>query len=98
MCYGDGPIEYYAAHRLLVSQQVYFRIKQKGPLATYEPRPLSQVYWLPVVKVYAVRKVRVYTDYSTVECCIQSKFRCLLGMHIYALSVSNLVCGDCLGT
>ncbi|KAG0569483.1 hypothetical protein KC19_6G093600 [Ceratodon purpureus] len=43
MCYGDGPIEYYAAHRLLMSQQVYFRCKQKGFSAIYEPRPLSQV-------------------------------------------------------
>ncbi|XP_024394538.1 ribonuclease II, chloroplastic/mitochondrial [Physcomitrium patens] len=43
ICYGDGPIEYYAAHRLLISQQVYFRCKQKGPSAIYEPRPLSQV-------------------------------------------------------
>lgn len=47
MCYGDGPIEYYAAHRLLMSQQVYFRCKQKGFSAIYEPRPLSQVY-IPV--------------------------------------------------
>lgn len=57
MCYGDGPIEYYAAHRLLTSKQVYFRCKQKGPLATYEPRPLSQVYWFWVIRVHEVGQV-----------------------------------------
>lgn len=57
MCYGDGPIEYYAAHRLLTSQQVYFRCKQKGPLATYEPRPVSQVPLFRVLRVHKVIQV-----------------------------------------
>jgi hypothetical protein len=43
MLYGDGALQCYTAHRLLASQQVFFRCKQKGPPRVYEPRTSSQV-------------------------------------------------------